>query len=85
MKQKSTTFFFVLDVDKNSEISWEEFLAFQAKAKMSLEASWPFDVSEIRQEFSDIDTDGSGTISKVPFIHYVFKHIFLYRYPFPPM
>ena len=62
------TFFFVLDVDKNLEISWEEFLAFQAKAKMSLEASWPFDVSEIRQEFSDIDTDGSGTISKVPFI-----------------
>ena len=55
------------------EISWEEFLAFQAKAKMSLEASWPFDVSEIRQEFSDIDTDGSGTISKVPFIYYVSK------------
>ena len=40
---------------------------------MSLEASWPFDVSEIRQEFSDIDTDGSGTISKVPFIYYVSK------------
>jgi len=67
--------FETIDVDKNLEISWEEFLAFQAKAKMSLEASWPFDVSEIRQEFSDIDTDGSGTISKSEFVD-VFSNVY---------
>ena len=42
---------------------------------MSLGAPWPFDVSEIRQEFSEIDTDGSGTISKKEFVD-VFSNVY---------
>ena len=35
---------------------------------MTLKAKWPFDISSIRQEFRDIDEDGSGTISKAEFL-----------------
>ena len=60
--------FELIDVDGSLEITWNEFLAFQAKAKATLKAEWPFDIALIRQEFSDMDSDGSGTISKEEFL-----------------
>ena len=60
--------FELIDIDGNLEITWNEFLAFQAKAKSTLKAEWPFDIALIRQEFSDLDSDGSGTISKEEFL-----------------
>ena len=83
----SKTYFFQLidfsDIDRNAEITWEEFLAFQAKAKASLKASWPFDVTQIRREFTDIDSDGSGTISKPEFIN-IFSNTYTIRLVFDP-
>ena len=57
-----------LDINHDSEISWNEFLAFQGQAKTSLKAKWPFDVTQIRNEFSNMDMDGSGAISRDEFI-----------------
>ena len=57
-----------LDINHDSEISWNEFLAFQGQAKSSLKAKWPFDVTQIRNEFSNMDMDGSGAISRDEFI-----------------
>ena len=62
------TLFDLIDVDNDLEITWNEFLSFQAKAKATLKADWPFDIALIRQEFSDMDSDGSGTISKEEFL-----------------
>ena len=56
------------DINHDSEISWNEFLAFQGQAKSSLKATWPFDVTQIRNEFSNLDIDGSGAISREEFI-----------------
>ena len=63
---KQTIFF--SDINHDSEISWNEFLAFQGQAKSSLKAKWPFDVTQIRNEFSNMDMDGSGAISRDEFI-----------------
>ena len=60
--------FIFLDINHDSEISWNEFLAFQGQAKTSLKAKWPFDVTQIRNEFSNMDMDGSGAISRDEFI-----------------
>ena len=59
---------FFSDINHDSEISWNEFLAFQGQAKSSLKATWPFDVTQIRNEFSNLDIDGSGAISREEFI-----------------
>ena len=67
--------FDLIDTDGNLEINWNEFLTFQARAKSILKADWPFDVTLIRQEFSEMDSDGSGTISKSEFLN-VFSNNF---------
>ena len=58
------------DENNDSEISWNEFLAFhvQANSMLNCWTSVVVDVSKIRSEFSNIDTDGSGTISKEEFV-----------------
>ena len=61
-------FIFFSDINHDSEISWNEFLAFQGQAKSSLKAKWPFDVTQIRNEFSNMDMDGSGAISRDEFV-----------------
>ena len=61
--------FDLIDTDGNLEINWNEFLTFQAKAKSILNAEWPFDISLIRQEFTEMDSDNSGTISKSEFLN----------------
>ena len=66
--------FDTIDANHDLEISWQEFLSFQAKAKMALNANWPFDLSSIRKEFSDMDSDGSGSISKKEFVQ-VFNNL----------
>ena len=67
--------FDLIDTDGNLEINWNEFLTFQAKAKSILNADWPFDIRLIRQEFTEMDSDGSGTISKTEFLN-VFSNNF---------
>ena len=63
-----TYYSYFSDINHDSEISWNEFLAFQGQAKTSLKAKWPFDVTQIRNEFSNMDMDGSGAISRDEFI-----------------
>jgi hypothetical protein len=65
-----THFFFYikLDVDHDGCISWPEFLAFQVKSRQALEATWPMDIKSIRNEFSNLDMDGSGSISRSEFL-----------------
>ena len=60
--------FDLVDTNGDLEISWNEFLTFQARAKATLKAEWPFDISLIRQEFTDLDSDSSGSISKQEFL-----------------
>ena len=67
-KNISTYYSYFSDINHDSEISWNEFLAFQGQAKTSLKAKWPFDVTQIRNEFSNMDMDGSGAISRDEFI-----------------
>ena len=57
-----------LDENCDLEISWNEFLAFQCQAQTFLKAKIPFKIQEIRNEFSHMDADGSGTISRDEFI-----------------
>lgn len=57
-----------LDEDGSKEISWSEFLAFQVKARKALEATWPMDLKSLRREFSALDSDGNGSITKEEFL-----------------
>ena len=60
-----------LDVNHDSEISWNEFLAFQVQVKSILRASWALEISQIRNSFDSIDTTGRGKISREEFNKYV--------------
>ena len=60
-------FFTHLDKDNDSEISWNEFLAFHVQA-FSMFSTAIIDASMIKREFSNLDHDGSGKISRKQFI-----------------
>ncbi len=52
----------------DGEISWNEFLTFQVEARKALEATWSMDIRTLRREFSHLDSDGNGRISKSEFV-----------------
>ena len=58
-----------LDENQDSVISWSEFLNFQVKSQTMMNASWQIflDISKIRNDFSEMDADGNGSISKKEF------------------
>ena len=60
--------FFIPDKDGNGEISWAEFVSFQLKSKKVLKSDWSLDIQTIRNEFTEMDTDSNGMISKAEFL-----------------
>jgi hypothetical protein len=61
-------FFDVTDKDGDGQINWSEFVEFQISSQKVLKANWPVDIASIRKEFSEMDEDANGKISKNEFI-----------------
>lgn len=74
LKNKIVKFFNFLDKDSNGEISWSEFVSFQLKSRETLKDTWSFDLDDLRGEFTDLDINGDGKITKDEFVGVLVKY-----------
>ena len=67
-KLRQLQLFKIPDKDGNGEISWSEFVSFQLKSKKVMKSDWALDIQTIRDEFTEMDSDSNGRISKKEFL-----------------